>query len=310
MWFFYALCTTVMWGIADLFYKKSADGADRYSHLKTTVAVGVAMGLYATYQVTLGGVDFAPVNMLIYLPVSLMYILSMAIGYFGLKYLALSISSPIQNASGAVTAILCLIFLREVPDLVTGIAVCVISAGVFVLGLLEKKDESLPSGGERKYRTGIKAVVIPVVYCVIDALGTFFDAYYLDDIATTPLRHVTEENFEDVANVAYMYTFLIAAVVLFIYLRFVKKEKFSLPKQKNRIFAALAETAGQVTYVYVIGGMAVVAAPMISSYCIISLILSRIFLGEKLTVKQYITVAFIIAGIVALGVVDGLNGDV
>ena len=107
-----------------------------------------------------------------------------------------------------------------------------------------------------------------------------------------------------------MYTFLIAAVVLFIYLRFVKKEKFSLPKQKNRIFAALAETAGQVTYVYVIGGMAVVAAPMISSYCIISLILSRIFLGEKLTVKQYITVAFIIAGIVALGVVDGLNGDV
>ena len=152
--------------------------------------------------------------------------------------------------------------------------------------------------------------MMPILYCIIDSLGTFFDGYYLDDIATTPLINVTEENFEDVANVAYMYTFLIVAAVIFVYLVFIKKEKIELPKQKDKIIAAAAETLGQITYVYAISGEAIVVAPMISSYCIVSLILSRIFLKEKLTWKQYIMVGLVVVGILMLGVIDGINGDV
>lgn len=302
----------LMWGIADLFYKRGADESDKYSHLKTTMIVGIVMGLYATYMVTFGGVEFHPINMLVYLPVSSMYILSMAIGYFGLRYLDLSISSPIQNASGAVTAILCLVVLREVPSLITGIAVAVICVAVFMLGLFEKKDEDDYSDinhGEKKYRIGFVAFLMPILYCIIDSLGTFLDAYYLDDFETTPLRYVTEENFEDVANTAYMFTFLIVAVVIFIFLK-IKGEKISLPKQKDRIIAAVAETAGQITYIHVIGGYAIVAAPMVASYCIVSLILSRIFLKEKLSAKQYAMIVLVVAGIIALGIADGLNGDI
>lgn len=311
-WFIFALCTTLAWGIADLFYKKGADESDRYSHLKTTMWVGVVMGLYATYLITLGGVDFDPINMLIYLPVSAMYILSMAIGYFGLRYLDLSISSPIQNASGAVAAVLLFIFVGDSIDIFTGLAIVVICVGVFLLGVFEKQSGELDvvTPEDRKYKIGFVAFMMPILYCVIDSLGTFFDGYYLDDITTTPLKNVTEDNFEDVANVAYMYTFLIVAVVIFVYLRFIKRERIELPKQKNRIIAAGAETLGQITYVYAISGVAVVAAPMISSYCIVSLILSRIFLKEKLTWKQYISVGLVVAGIVALGVIDGINGDV
>lgn len=311
-WFIFALCTTLAWGIADLFYKKGADESDRYSHLKTTMWVGVVMGLYATYLITLGGVDFDPINMLIYLPVSAMYILSMAIGYFGLRYLDLSISSPIQNASGAVAAVLLFIFVGDSIDIFTGFAIVVICVGVFLLGVFEKQSGELDvvTPEDRKYKIGFVAFMMPILYCVIDSLGTFFDGYYLDDITTTPLKNVTEDNFEDVANVAYMYTFLIVAVVIFVYLRFIKRERIELPKQKNRIIAAGAETLGQITYVYAISGVAVVAAPMISSYCIVSLILSRIFLKEKLTWKQYISVGLVVAGIVALGVIDGINGDV
>lgn len=311
-WFIFALFTTLAWGVADLFYKKGADETDKYSHLKTTMWVGVIMGLYATYLITFGGVDFDPINMLIYLPVSSMYILSMAIGYFGLRYLDLSISSPIQNASGAVAAILLFIFVGESIDLTTGIAIVAICVGVFMLGVLEKQSGELDieTPEDKKYKIGFVAFMMPILYCIIDSLGTFFDGYYLDDIETTPLRNVTEESFEDVANVAYMYTFLIVAVIIFVYLKLVKKEKIELPKQKNRIIAASAETLGQVTYVYAISGVAVVAAPMISSYCIVSLVLSRIFLKEKLTWKQYLMVGLVVAGILTLGIIDGINGDV
>ena len=311
-WFLFALCTTLAWGVADLFYKKGADESDKYSHLKTTMLVGVAMGLYATYMITLGGVEFHPINLLIYLPVSAMYILSMAIGYFGLRYLDLSISSPIQNASGVVSAILFFIILGETIDLPSGIAILLICVGVFMLGLIEKKNQDLDAAlapEDRKYKIGFVAFMMPILYCIIDALGTFFDGYYLDDIATTPLRYVTEENYEDVANVAYMYTFFIVAVIIFIFL-LIKKEKIEIPKQRDRALAAVAETLGQITYVYAISGNAIVVAPMISSYCIVSLILSRIFLKEKLTVKQYLMVGLVVVGILMLGIIDGINGDV
>lgn len=309
MWFFFVIFTTVMWGVADLFYKKGADESDKYSHLKTTMAVGIVMGLYATYMITIGGVEFDPVNLIVYLPVSAMYIISMAIGYFGLRYLDLSISSPIQNASGAVSAILCLVFLQQIPDLPSSIAIIAICVGVIMLGVFEKQDiNEYELKGEKKYRIGIVAFFMPILYCIIDSLGTFFDAYYLDDIATTPLKNVTEENFEDVANVAYMYTFFIVAVVIFIFLK-IKGEKLSLPRGKDRVLAAVAETAGQVTYVYAISGSGVVAGPVIASYCIVSMILSRIFLKEKLSAKQYAMIALVVAGIITLGVIDGINGD-
>ena len=251
------------------------------------------------------GYDFK--NLLIYLPVSIMYILSMTIGYLGLRYLELSVSSPIQNASGAVSCILCLIFLNETLDIMSSAAVVLICVGVFFLGVLEKQQNKIyEADADRKHKVGFLAIMMPILYCIIDSLGTFFDAYYLDDFATTPLVGVTEDTFEDVANVSYELTFLIVAVVLFIYVHVIKKQKIELPKQKDRFAAAIFETLGQFTYVYAMSGRAVVAAPMIASYCIVSVILSRIFLKEKLTVKQYITVSVVIAGILLLGIVEGL----
>ena len=113
MWFVFALVTLISWGIADLFYKKGADEKDKYSHLKTSMMVGIVMGIHAICMLIFTDMNYDFTNILIYLPVSLMYILSMTIGYFGLRYLELSISSPIQNSSGAVTCLLCLIFLHQ-----------------------------------------------------------------------------------------------------------------------------------------------------------------------------------------------------
>ena len=99
-WFWTALIATFCWGFADLFYKGGADPADRRSHIKTTVAVGICFGLHAAYTLIFGDIGFDWSNLLRYAPVSIMYILSMAIGYLGLRYLELSIVSPVENCSG------------------------------------------------------------------------------------------------------------------------------------------------------------------------------------------------------------------
>ena len=307
MWFVYALLTTLAWGCADLFYKRGADETDRYSHLKTSVMVGLVMGIHAFIMLIINGFDYNFINLLIYLPVSLMYILSMTVGYFGLRYLELSISSPIQNASGVVSALIMVITLHELPSIVDIIAIVIITTGIIILGVLERQKEvEFEAINNQKYKIGFVAFLMPIAYCIIDALGTAFDGIYLDDFTKTPLRDVTEENFEDVANISYELTFLIVAIALFIFIKFIKKERFGIFEQKDRAGAAIFETAGQFAYVYAMSGNGVVAAPMIASYSIVSVILSRIFLKEKLTKKQYAAVITVMVGIVILGVVEGL----
>ncbi len=346
MWFFFALLVLLLWGAADLFYKKSAVENERYSHLKTAILVGFVMGLHAgvtlffsyfsvgfdasfpfvTLTRTAFVYDFR--NLLYYAPVSLMYAGSMIIGYFGLRYLELSVSSPIQNASGAASFLMLFGFIGVRSALqgggfwsalidesgslsafvVTLIAVAVICLGVFLLGLFEKRKEThYLSAHDKKYKIGFVAFFMPILYCIIDALGTALDGIYLDDFTTTPLVRVTEDSLETVANTSYELTFFLIAVVLFVYVVCIKKESFRPLKQRDRALAAVFETAGQMVYVYAMAANPLVAAPMIAAYCVVSVLLSRIFLKEKLTVAQYVSVALVVLGIIALGILEGLS---
>lgn len=305
MWFVFALVTTIAWGVADLFYKAGASEDDRFSHIKTTVAVGVVMGAHALITIATSGIEYDLGALVTYLPVSMCYIVSMAVGYFGLRYLMLSVSSPIQNSSGAVVCIMCLVFLGQSMDMPSAVGVVIICAAVFMLGVLEKREWDRDNSGQKKPKIGFIAFLMPIGYCIIDSLGTFFDAWYLDDFETSPLRpFCTEETLEDVANISYELTFLAVGIILFVYiaLRGGIKQKY-----KPAVFAAaLFETAGQATYVYAMSGNGVVAAPMIASYSIVSLILSRIFLKEKLTLWQYVAVTAVMIGIALLGIAEGL----
>ena len=82
--------------------------------------------------------------------------------------------------------------------------------------------------------------------------------------------------------------------------------KFELPKQKDKAIAAICETAGQLTYVYAMSGNGAIAAPILSCVCVVSLLLSRIFLKEKLSKKTYAFIAIVIFGILLLAVAEEL----
>ncbi len=147
---------------------------------------------------------------------------------------------------------------------------------------------------------------MPILYCIIDSLGTALDGIYLDDFESTPLRGVTETTLEDVANISYMLTFFIVAIALAIYVYVIKKETVSFKGQEPRLVAAACEATGQFTYVYAMSGNGMVAAPMIASYCVASVVLARIFLKEKISLKQTLMVALVFAGILLLGIAEGL----
>ena len=306
-WLFFSIATALLWGIAELFYKKGARPDEKYSHLKICVWVGIVMGAHAVFTLLTQDINYNPVNLIRYAPVSLFYIISMAFSYFGMRFLEESISDPIENTAGVLCVVLFAVFMKDEFSVLTWVAVAVIAIGVVGVGYLENKGET-PRKKQYGKKLAIVAFIMPFIYAFLDAFGTFLDdAFFLvEDISATPLVDVTEETIEAVANTSYELTFALFALGLFIFMKS-KGVKFgAVPQHKDKILAAVFETAGQFTYVYALGGVDAVAAPILSSVCIISLLLSRIFLKEKLNWKTYAFIFVVIVGILLLAVAEEL----
>ena len=321
--YFFLIFSTLAWGIAEIFYKKGSLEKERYSHLKITVLVGIFMGIYATVILFTQGVDLKsfPLNFVYYLPVSFCYIVSMTCSYFGVRFIQESISDPIENTSGALVPILCAIFLHETIEIPAIIGIVVVAIGVILVGVFDKKGKE-----ERHAKYGKKlaiwAIAMPFCYMLLDAVGTFLDIFYTDGVDSTILVGVTEDTLEHTANCAYEFTFLLVAIGVYIFLRAKGERLFSLGEaevinadgtisqkkwyekvldQKWKILAAIFETAGQATYLFALSEGGGIAAVILGAGTVItSLILSRIFLKEKLSWIQYIFILIIMAGIISL----------
>lgn len=302
-WFWFSIIALLCWSGSDLFSKIGCCGEkDKTAHLKMVVAVGVVMGLHAAYMVFFNDVVITWEIIWRYLPVSLLYILSMTLGYVGLRYIELSVSSPICNSSGALVAVLsiCLFGISSLeanPVLVLG-AVALVCVGVIGLGVVEaREDEELRARRQehanRKYAKSWLALCLPIAYCLLDAAGTFADAIVLETLN------------EDSANVAYELTFLIAGIGCLVYL-LIRREKFFVRQEAPKYIGACFETVGQLFYIYALADEEHVmfSAPIISAYCVASVLWSRLFLREKLSWKHYSMIALVVVGIVILGVFD------
>lgn len=289
----FSLLCFLFWGISDLFYKKANDDSDKYSDLKTAIVVGIVMGAYATCFMIYKEINIFKylIDVLKYLPVSFCYILSMYMGYKGLKYIELSISSPVQNTSGVITSLLLVIFFKEKLPYMAYIAFFLIFVGVFFLSLLEKKDNRIV---KIRNNVGILAIVFPIIYCIIDGMGTFLDSLYLDKFGIIS---------EDIALISYEYTFLLFAIVGIIFLK-KKNERIGLRKNKDMWFAAIFETIGQFFYVFAMGADSTINASIVGSYCVMSMILSIVFLKERLSFRKYLFLFIAVIGVIMLAFLD------
>jgi drug/metabolite transporter (DMT)-like permease len=299
-WFILSVIALLCWSGSDFFSKIGCrDNRDKYSQFKMVMAVGLVMGVHALYEI-IGGVEISWQVIWTYLPVSLLYIGSMALGYVGLRYIELSISSPICNASGALVAVASLIMgTAEMDHPLQYVAVILACLGVIGLGVVEAtEDKDLRAARQEasnyKYAKSWLALALPIAYCLLDAAGTFADALVLENLN------------EDSANVAYELTFFAAGICCFVYTVLIKKQPLVAKVERPKYIGALFETAGQFAYIYALTDTehVAMAAPIISSYCVASVLWSRLFLKEKLSWKHYAAIAITVSGIIIMGIFD------
>lgn len=318
LYYVLSILALLCWSGSDLFSKMGTRERDKNSHWKVVFAVGLIMGIHffitliggAIIDNTVGvdGVpkvvasllytDFKIMDFVSYLPVAALYILAMVFGYIGLRYIELSISSPICNSSGALAFLLCLIFgIFSTKDITvtTVIGIVMITVGIIALGFVEQKeDEEVKKARQemanRKYTKSILAFLLPISYLIIDALGTVGDE----------LIFMKTDITDYAANSAFELTFFVLAIFAFVWVKLVKRDTL-FKGNKHLYFGGICETVGQVFYMAVMFSDFSAGMVIISAYCAISVLWSRIFLKEKMSWKHYLVIALVIAGIVILG---------
>ena len=186
----FTLATTLLWGLAELFYKKGSHEEEKFDHLRVCIMVGAVMGIHAVYTLMTSDITYDPMNLIMYLPVSLCYIISMACSFFGIRFIEESLSDPIENTSGAMCTVLCALLLGDEIAPMVWVAIAIIVIGILGVSYAEQD-----AGRDRKQRLGKKLAMIafamPFCYALIDAIGCVLDIYFLE-METSPLLGITE----------------------------------------------------------------------------------------------------------------------
>ena len=99
-------------------------------------------------------------------------------------------------------------------------------------------------------------------------------------------------------------SFVVFAIFVWLYMLIAKKYMYN-PFKKTELYscgAATCETLGTVAFTFAVAISPILTAPITSSYCLVTIVLARIFLKERLTKKQYLSLVFLVVGIALLGV--------
>ena len=316
-WLLLTLSCIILWGITDILLKKSLDYSDSLSQYKTFVWIGIVMApagiIMAICSDTLLDSIMMVKDNLCLIPLCVFYAIALFFGLLGAKHLDASVVSPLENIDGAMAAIILYFFflftgrshITDKIGLVQLVGTVAIVVGVVLLGIQEQslsKQETHLSENKKRHRLGALALIFPIVYNLVDAVSMVAVGITVSEETDVAIPDIDFFIFESLG-------FFVVAICVWFYMLIIKKYKYNPFKKEElvRCGAATGETFGTMAFTFAVGISPILTAPITSSYCFVTIVLARIFLKERLTQKQYLSLAFLVVGIALLGVSEIIN---
>lgn len=319
IWFILTLACIILWGVTDILYKATFLKNDPLSYYKSFVWVGLVMALagfiMSTWSDTLlNSIKIVKDHVLYLVPLCLVYTFAWFFGLLGTKHLEASVVSTIENIDVALTPIIiyCYYLLTgHVHSSYTIGAIDVIATVLIIFGVvligreeqaLMRKEKQL-SDDKKKHRLGALALLFPIIYTLIDVFsiaeisGVGSNSGIVSEGAETSIPAIDFFVFECAG-------FVFVAICVWLYMLIVKKYVYNPFQEEElpRCGAATGETVGTMAFIFAASINPVLTAPIASLYCLVTIVLARIFLKERLTKKQFISLAFLIIGITLFGI--------
>ena len=320
-WFLLTVACVILWSVTDILYRASSSQNDPLSHYKTFIWIGIVMALAGCIMSTwsdtlLDSIKTVMGDILYLVPLGLIYAAALFFGLLGKKHLAASVVSSLENIGGALVAIIIYYYYLLtgyiLPSYEFGvmdfIATASIIIGVILIGRDEQalmKQEAHLEEDKKKHRLGAIALFFPIIYTLIDV----FSVAEIGGISgNSGITDAADEIFIPAMD---FFIFECAAIALvsicvWLFLWIVKKHVYNpfQPEEFIRCSAATGETFGTMTFIFAASINPVLTAPITSFHCLVTIVLARIFLKERLSKKQYMNLGFVVLGIVLIGFAD------
>ena len=250
-------------------------------------------------------------NDVLYLvPLYFAHAIALFIGLQGIKHLSASVVAPLENIDGAISTII-IYFYYLLTDyihpsygigIMNVIATVSIIIGVILLGRQEQvlmRNEAHLAEDKKRHRLGALALFFPLIYNLADVFAIAeIDGVVLGETEGT-IPAIDFFIFECAG-------FVLVAICVWFFMMIVKKYKYN-PFQEEELVrcgAATGETFGIMTFIFASSIKPILTPAIASLYCLVTIVLARIFLKERLTKKQYLSIALLVVGIALLGIAE------
>lgn len=320
-WFLFTLACVILWSITDVLYKASSPQNDPLSHYKTFIWIGIVMALAGAIMSTwtdtlIQSIQIVKEDLLYLIPLGLIYAAALFFGLLGKKHLAASVVSSLENIGGALVAVIIYYYYLLtgyiLPSYEFGvldfIATASIIIGVILIGRDEQalmREEVHLEEDKKKHPLGALALFYPILYTLIDVfsvaeIGGISGNSGIMDAADEVFIPAMDFFVFECAGIA------LVSVLVWLYLLVVKKQVYNpfQPEEYVRCSAAMGETFGTMCFIFAAEINPVLTAPITSFHCLLTIGLARVFLKEHLSKKQYISLGFVVLGVVLIGFAD------
>ena len=293
IWFLLTLSCIILWGATDILLKKSLHHSDELSQFKTFIWMGLVMALAGVGAAICSDTLPESIKMvgdnLYLIPLCMFYVIALFFGILGAKHLEASVVSPLENIDGAIAAIILYFFflftdsthLTDKVGAMDIIGALAIVVGVVFLGIQEQnlsKQEVDLAKDKKKHHLGALALIFPIAYNLVDAASMVAMGVTVSGETEVSIPDIDFFFFECLG-------FALAALFVWLYLLIAKKHVYNPFKKTEltRCGAGVGDTLGTMAFTFAVALNPILTAPITSSYCIVTIILARIFLKEKLT---------------------------
>ena len=325
MWLVWSCIAIILYALCEIYEKKGSVFDEPCSETKLLVWFGM-FGLIVAAFISAAGlresgeglISFMTDNPAVILS-PVFYFLSLLLAFISLKFIPVSIEVPITNTDGVLCFIGAVLLyglrgkydeIAEEVSLAKVILVVVVSAAAFVFSVIYERKAALGESTENAGNTGYQGgknrlrsagfyaaagIICAVLSAMFDAADSVVVYYILDEVADS-------NDYLYFSNMMYA----IFGFLAWIYVSVRLKQPYNpfARGQGSKALGAFFDCAGTVVTVFAVAENPFLSDPLISTYFVFTVLLSRFMLKEKLSVKQYACIGVLIIGICAFAFLD------
>lgn len=310
-WFVCIILVVLLWSLTCLIYKAGIHTEpEKHTDIKFSVSVGIVFFVISLIYMITRDEPFSIFESAIrYWPMTLfgiVYPIINTISFNGYIYNEVSVESPLEGISGGLSTILLIavyLMFGRVDSLSTlltpfrTIGIIVILFGIILLAYTRnrearRKEQHAKDAPKTRLKwLGLGTLIYPILFAMVDSLETVVSGICLDNTFGYSMPAG-----DSVIIVGMEYSIFSLGCWIYILVR--DHEIYHPLKKENlpRLLGSVADNAGIVFYSYAMAIDSLSTDPILAVYPVFSMLGGRIFMKEKISTVQYISLFFIIAG--------------